>query len=152
MRLLCHVLAPKRELVTQVSTQLYIHAFCHCFYCIAQRRKIITLVHEKTKQGVFNDKTCNFIPLMYDIYWLFNTTSKVLYRFVRGTYHHHENKEKGKYFFNWKVRTTRNPVDTRYVFLGYFIFISCCVCRVILIYYILFKYRTMWYILAHVHR
>ena len=57
-------------------------------------------------------------------------TSKVLYRFVRGTYHDHENKGKGEYFFNWKVRTTWNPVDTRYVFLGYFIFISCCVCRV----------------------
>lgn len=29
---------------------------------------------------------------MYDIYWLLDTTSKLLYRFVRGTYHDHENK------------------------------------------------------------
>ena len=50
---------------------------------------------------------------MYDIYWLFDTTSKVLYRFVRSTYHDYENKEKAKYFFDRKVRTIWNPVDTR---------------------------------------
>ena len=50
---------------------------------------------------------------MYDIYWLFDTTSKVLYRFVRSTYHDYENKEKAKYFFDWKVGTIWNPVDTR---------------------------------------
>ena len=50
---------------------------------------------------------------MYDIYWLFDTASKVLYRFVHSTYQKYENKGQGKHFFNWKVRTTWNPVDTR---------------------------------------